>query len=141
MAYDMSMPPYHHSPLFRSEFASHITAEESVNLHLQGGVPANKLVLGMPFYGKSDRKVVGPTDFKDLEIQTTFQVKWDDIAKVPYLINDEGEFICTYENQESIAIKCRFIKEQGLLGGMYWEYSGDNEAGALRQTVFNELNK
>ena len=141
MSYDMSMPPYHHSPLYRSDFASHVTSEESVNLHLLAGVPANKLVMGMPFYGKGDRKVIGPMDFKDLETQTMYRVQWDDIAKVPYLINDEGEFICTYENQESIAIKCRFINDRALLGGMYWEYDGDNEAGTLRQTVFNELNK
>ncbi len=141
MAYDMAMPPNHHSPLYRSELAGHVTTEESVNLHLQAGVPANKLVMGMPFYGKGDRKVIGSMDFKDLENQTTYEVKWDAIAKVPYLINDEGEFVCTFENQESIAIKCHFINERGLLGGMYWEYSGDNEAGTLRQTVYNELNK
>ena len=141
MAYDMAVPPKHHSPLYRSEFAGHITTEESVDYHLEAGVPANKLVLGMPFYGKGDKNVIGPMDFKDLEKQTLYEVKWDETAKVPYLINDVGEFICTFENQESIAIKCQFIKERELLGGMYWEYSGDNEAGALRQTVFNELNK
>ncbi len=139
MAYDMGMPPKHHSALYRSEHAGRTTSEESVNYHLEAGVPVNKLVMGMPFYGKGDRKIIGPMDFKDLEEQTKYATKWDDIAKVPYLINDAGEFICTYENQESIAIKCRFIKERGLLGGMYWEYSGDNEAGTLRKTVYKEL--
>lgn len=141
MAYDMAMPPNHHSPLYRSEFAGHITTEESVNYHLEAGVPANKLVLGMPFYGKGDCEVIGPMDFKNLEMQTIYEAKWDDVAKVPYLVNDDGEFICTFENQNSIAIKSRFIKERGLLGGMYWEYNGDNETGTLRQTVYNELNK
>ena len=139
MAYDMAMPPKHHSPLYRSDLAGHITTEESVDYHLKAGVSANKLVLGMPFYGKGDRKVIGPMDFKDLEKQTKYEVKWDDVAKVPYLVNDNGEFICTYENQESIVIKCRFIKERGLLGGMYWEYSGDNEEGTLSRTVYEEL--
>lgn len=139
MAYDMAMPPKHHSPLYRSELAGNITVEESVNFHLEAGIPANKLVMGMPFYGKGDRNIIGPMDFKDLEKQTKYESKWDDIAQVPYLVNDNGEFICTYENQESIVIKCHFIKERGLLGGMYWEYSGDNEEGTLRKTVFNEL--
>ena len=140
MAYDMAMPPKHHAPLFRSDRAGHITVEEAVNYHLEAGVPATKLVLGMPFYGKGDRGVIGPMDFKDLEMQTTYEVKWDDVAKVPYLINDKGEFICTFENQHSIANKSRFIKKRGLLGGMYWEYRGDNEVGTLRQTVYDELN-
>ena len=139
MAYDMAMPPKHHSPLYRSPLAGRITVEEAVNYHLEAGITKEKLVLGMPFYGKGDRAVVGPMDFKDLENQTTHQVIWDDTAKVPYLVNDDGEFICTFENQKSITIKCHFIKEKGLLGGMYWEYSGDNEEGTLRRTVYNEL--
>lgn len=139
MAYDMAMPPQHHAPLYRSQFAGHITVEEALDYHLEAGVPAQKLVLGMPFYGKGDRAVVGAMNFKDLEKQIKYQEKWDDIAKVPYLINDAGEFICTFENQKSIAIKCGFIKERGLLGGMYWEYSGDNAAGTLRKTVYDEL--
>lgn len=141
MAYDMAMPPNHHAPLYRSDLADHITVEESVNYHLAAGIPAHKLVLGMPFYGKGDRSVIGPMDFKDLENQTTFQAKWDDKAKVPYLVDENGEFVCTFENQKSIAIKCDFIKERELLGGMYWEYSGDNEEGTLRKTVYEGLNK
>lgn len=140
MAYDMAMPPKHHAPLYRSNLAGHITVEESVNHHLDAGIPKEKLVLGMPFYGKGDRKVIGPMDFKDLENQTKYQVKWDDTAKVPYLVNDKDEFICTFENKKSIALKSQFIKEKGLLGGMYWEYNGDNEAGTLRKTVYDELN-
>ena len=141
MAYDMAMPPKHHAPLYRSDLAGHITVEEAVNYHLAAGVSAQKLVLGMPFYGKGDRSVIGPMDFKDLEMQTKYQVKWDETAKVPYLVNDNGEFICTFENEKSIGIKCNFIKERGLLGGMYWEYSGDNEAGALRNAVYDGLNE
>ena len=141
MAYDMAMPPKHHAPLYRSDLAGHITVEEAVNYHLAAGVSAQKLVLGMPFYGKGDRLVIGPMDFKDLEKQTKYQVKWDETAKVPYLVNDDGEFVCTFENEKSIAIKCNFIKERGLLGGMYWEYSGDNEVGTLRKTVYDGLNE
>ena len=140
MAYDMAMPPKHHAPLYRSHLAGHITVEESVNYHLAAGIPVQKLVLGMPFYGKGDRSVVDPMDFKDLEKQTKFHEEWDDIAMVPYLVDNDGVFVCTFENEKSIAIKCQFIKEKGLMGGMYWEYSGDNEVGTLRKTVYNELN-
>ena len=48
--------------------------------------------------------------------------------------------ICTFENQKSIAIKSQFIKEKGLLGEMYCEYNGDDEAGTLLRTVYDELN-
>lgn len=49
MSYDMGRPPFHHSPLYRSSIAGRTTVDEAVEYHLAAGVPASKLVLGMPF--------------------------------------------------------------------------------------------
>ena len=38
-----------------------------------------------------------------------------------------------------MAIKCQYILKQNLLGGMYWDYDGDNEQGDLRRTVYENL--
>jgi GH18 family chitinase len=51
----------------------------------------------------------------------------------------EGEMVCTYEDAESLGWKCRFIKEKGLRGAMYWEYRCDDEAGTLRNAVWNGI--
>lgn len=141
MAYDMAMPPNHHAPLYRSEMAGGITCEESVDAHLKAGVPANKLVMGMPFYGKGDRKAIGAVDYKSLDRQTKFQVKWDEVAQVPYLANAKGEMIYTYENLKSLSIKCQYILDRNLAGGMYWSYDDDDVEEAMLKTVYNILSK
>lgn len=139
MSYDMASAPLHHSPLFRSENAGHITSEEAVIAHLNAGVPKNKLVMGMPFYGRGDSSVSDFMDYKQIEILEGYEKRWDDTAKVPYLVNAEGILICGYDDPQSLAIKCQYILDQGLLGAMYWDYSGDNEAGDLQKTIFREL--
>jgi len=139
MAYDMDIPPHHHNALFRSERAGEITCEESVNAHIKAGIPIYKLVMGMPFYGKGNSKEIGAVDYKSLDRQTKFQVKWDEVAKVPYLVNAKGELIYTYENLKSLTFKCKYILDRNLLGGMYWSYEDDDEEGAMVKTVYNIL--
>ena len=134
MMYDVGNPPYHHAALYRSEMSGRVTAEEAFQLHLNAGIPAHKLVLGVPFYGRSV-KGFGDTAYGALVKRTDVTRMWDDVAKAPYLMKD-GEFVCTYEDPESLAWKCRFIKETGMRGAMYWEYRNDDEAGTLRHAVW-----
>lgn len=139
MAYDMGMPPNHHSALYRSKRTGNITSEEAVDAHLKAGVPLDKLVMGMPLYGKGDRDKVGDVDYKSLLRQTKYEVKWDEDAKVSYLVNSRGQMIYTFETPESIALKCQFILDRGLRGGMYWSYESDDEEGAMIKTIYNIL--
>jgi len=141
MAYDMSTPPTHHSALYRSAHAGKRTSEEAVEAHLSAGVPLHKLVLGMPFYGRGNKSLPGFIDYKKIEQLDGYQEHWDNVAKVPYLTDTAGELVCTYDNPRSLAIKCEYILERGLLGGMYWDYDGDNAAGELRKTVYETLNR
>lgn len=139
MAYDMGMPPFHHSALYRSELAGSISSEEAVDAHLRAGVPLDKLVMGMPLYGKGDRDKVGPVDYKSLLRQTNYALQWDDRAKVPYLADGQGALVYTFETPRSLAIKCRFIVKRGLRGGMYWSYESDDMEGAMIKTIYNIL--
>jgi chitinase len=141
MAYDMASAPKHHSALFRSENAGGITSEEAMKAHLAAGAPANKLVLGMPFYGRGERSLGNFLNYKNIEKMEGYIQKWDEKAQVPYLANAEGVLVCGYDDPKSLAIKCQYILDQGLLGGMYWDYDGDNETGDLRKAVYNSLNK
>ena len=135
MMYDVDNPPYHHAALYRSEMSGRVTAQEALQAHLDAGMPVNKLVLGVPFYGRSV-KGFGDTAYGALVKRTDVTRMWDDVAKVPYLVKD-GEMVCTYEDAESLAWKCRFIHETGMRGAMYWEYRCDDEAGTLRNAVWN----
>ena len=134
MMYDVGNPPYHHAALYRSEMSGRVTAQEALQAHLDAGMPVNKLVLGVPFYGRSV-KGFGDTAYGALVKRTDVTRMWDDVAKVPYLVKD-GEMVCTYEDAESLAWKCWFIHETGMRGTMYWEYRCDDEVGSLRETAW-----
>ena len=133
MTYDMGNPPRHHSALYPSEYTS-LSCEESVDAHIAAGIPPHKLVLGIPFYGKGRGQY---PRFWQVRDQNEYREQWDDVAKVPYLTNAEGEFVFTYENPRSIVLKCEWLKQRGLLGAMYWEYSQDDYLGTMQKTVYN----
>jgi len=142
MAYDMGNPPYHHAPLYQSEHVRGGSIDEGVKAHIAAGMPAAKLVLGIPFYGRSGIKgIPNFIHYRDILALPNLTTQWDGDAMVPYLVNTEGEFVCTYETPESIAIKCDYIHEHGLLGAMYWEYAGDTDEGTLQQAVFNGVKR
>lgn len=140
MAYDMASAPKHHSALYPSGHSGDITSDGVVTAHLKAGVPPSKLVMGMPFYGRGgdgypsfqDYNKVGNTD-------TQYTEKWDEVAQVPYLADKNDTLVFGFENPRSLAIKCQYILDKDLLGGMYWDYSGDNEQGDLRRTVAENL--
>lgn len=140
MMYDVSKPPFHHSALRRSELSGRVTAEEAVEAHLKAGVPLNKLVLGVPFYGRGDKKQTSDyVLFRDIEKFSNFEERWDDVAKVPYLVDSKGELVLTFENVKSIGLKGEYIRKRGLLGGMYWEFFADNDKLELSKALYNGL--
>lgn len=139
MAYDMASPPKHHSPLYSSPTLGQHSAESAVTAHLNGGVPASKLVLGLPFYGRGTGPYSNFTDYRRLKVAEGCTECWDSIACAPYIAASDGKLVLGYDNPRSIALKCDFIKGKGLLGVMYWDYGGDNEAGELRKAVAEEI--
>jgi chitinase len=50
---------------------------------------------------------------------------WDASASVPYLYNAEKQIFVSYEDPESLALKCKYVKQQHLKGVMFWDYAGD----------------
>jgi chitinase len=136
MTYDMGNPPFHHAALHQSPFVKSLSAEEAVEAHIQAGIPAERLTLGIPFYGRGNGDVPDFIDYHEILKLEGYQTQWDDEAMVPYLTNANGTFVCTFENARSIALKCHFLKEKGMLGGMYWDYSGDDAEGTLRKAVY-----
>jgi len=126
-------------------------------------VPASKLAMGMPSYGRSwygTTELFGfgatpgpgtywepPNGGEQLgilrydEITSSrfagFTRSWSDTAKVPYLhgyLNGRPAFI-TYDDPESIAIKARYGQAAGLAGLMFWEASEDSSSGLLLRAI------
>lgn len=133
MAYDMGNAPYHHAALYRSKIVNWNCASEAVEAHRKAGVPDKKIVLGMPFYGRG--KDGQYMKYRDRDKQTLKEV-WSNTSKASFLADENGKLAIGFESPRSVAMKCAYIKEQGLRGAMYWEYADDNELGDLQRAVW-----
>ena len=116
------------------------SVREGVEGWLRAGVPAEKLVLGMPRYGYRYQLAPGQTgpgsrflsarsasyDRIVAEDLSRYPRSFQDTAQVPYLLG-EGWFI-SYDDPSSIAAKARFAREKGLGGIGFWELSQDRGA-------------
>ena len=129
MSYDMGNPPNHHSALYPSEITNWMTTSAAIEAHLKAGVPQEKLVMGMPLYG---RGIQGYSTTAD-SIQGVTEL-WHEQSMVPYLVDAQGKLVMGFENERSIGIKCQYILDHRLCGGMYWEY-GDKHQEKLRNTI------
>ena len=120
MTYDMENPPRHNAPLYQSStHGGWINCDKAVKSHLDKGVPASKLVFGMPFYGHGLDIYDQFTDFKDVKVPAGYTNCWDAEAMVPYVTDKNGRFVLSYDNARSIGLKCDYIIEHGLRGAMF----------------------
>jgi len=159
MAYDYYEPgdegtTGNHAPLYTDPTdPRHISADTSVRHCEQAGVPASKIALGVPFYGhvwghvpnvnhglfqpgSAAPNTYGRYDMIDNMLKQGFTRYWDDASKVPYLYNPDKQMFVSYEDPESLAIKCAYIERMHLAGIMFWEYNSD-PSGALLNAIDN----
>ncbi|WP_109487857.1 glycoside hydrolase family 18 protein [Occallatibacter savannae] len=148
-----------HAPLFPDPAdPKAASSAETVRAFEKAGVPAEKILLGVPFYGHEWGQVkdqnhglfqvgkpVPGADASFNAIESTmfghgFARYWDEAAKVPYLYNPQQKIFVSYEDSESLKLKCQYIRAQKLAGIMFWEYFGDSN-GTLLQTINTELRK
>jgi chitinase len=145
MTYDMGDPPYHNAGLYKSG-KTRRSCDESVTLHYQAGVPYDKIVLGMPFYGRDDEKTkpftAGDDDnfvyYCDIA-KGDYTECWDATAMVPYLTDAAGTMMLSYDNETSIGLKADYVKQKGLKGAMYWAIEGDDSNWTLSKAIAGRL--
>ncbi|RAL27124.1 chitinase [Thermoflavimicrobium daqui] len=130
--------------------------------HIDAGVPAEKIVLGVPFYGRGwtgcgkdnhgeyqacagipkGTWEDGNFDFIDLENnyinKNGYTRYWNDVTKTPFLFNPSNGTFISYDDAESMGHKMQFIKSKGLGGAMFWELSGDRNKTLLNK-LYSEL--
>ncbi|MGY6520912.1 MAG: glycoside hydrolase family 18 protein [Mongoliitalea sp.] len=140
----------HHTNLNapKSEMRS---TQAAVRQHLEAGVPAEKLVVGVAFYGKAWKSVFPENNglyqpatgwknfsFKDIQAfiaNNAYEKLWDEASQAPYLWNPADSIFFTFENEQSIKAKADFVKEMGLGGMMFWEYHEDTEERTLLKAM------
>lgn len=143
MTYDMGDPPYHNAPLF---YSSTITrkrsVDQSISLHKSKGVPLDRQVMGIPFYGHGTDPYKDDVKYNEMaQIFSSSKYdgknirKWDSVARVPYLTDESGTFLLGYDDVESVTEKGRYVVQKKLLGAMFWEYRHDDSQGSLRKAL------
>lgn len=136
MTYDMNRSPYHHSALFRSNLSGSMTVDESVRAHISGGVPPEKIMLGVPFYGHGKKGVYPDfVSYPRISPREGEELKYDEIAEVPYIVDSEGELIMSFDDPRSLKRKAEYVKDNGLGGMMFWDYSQDTKSNELLKTI------
>lgn len=126
-------------------------------------VPPNKLLLGVPYYGynwvveeteKYAERIDGNDTIgysqsqsydaiMDVLINIGPQVMWDDLGQVPYFsyVSEETgqQRQVFYENQKSLAIKYKLVKDNNLMGVGIWALGYDGGYTELWDLLYDEF--
>ena len=139
MTYDMGKPPYHNAGLYKSSMTKR-SCDESVQAHYAAGVPYEKIVLGIPFYGHGNGAefTTDCVDFNEIKYDGFFK-RWDDVAQVPYLVNAFGNMVLSYDDEASVGFKADYVKQKGLRGAMYWNIEADDANWTLSKAIASRL--
>lgn len=140
----------------------HFNTDSAVKAYLKSGVPAEKLVLGVPFNGRGWSGVkkennglyqthapnspqgtweAGVWDYKDLAAKYVGKYKrlWHDEAKVPWLFDEKTGLMISYDDPESIKLKAEYARENKLGGVFFWELSADDAQSSLLKAIHEGL--
>jgi chitinase len=149
------------APLFTHNGDNNVDA--AVKSYLGGGVPADKIALGVRFVGTGWQGVgstnnglyqpdTGPAPgtwdavgsvpsgsfgYQDIEDNylPTYTRSWDQEAQVPWLYDADAGIMISYEDPESLISKVNYAVSNGLGGVMIWELGSDDSAGTLVNAV------
>ncbi|MCF8365075.1 MAG: T9SS type A sorting domain-containing protein [Bacteroidales bacterium] len=108
------------------------------------GVPAEKINMGIGFYGKalanctqlygSHTGYDGATFWEDegqplyyniLKKMDMFTQFWDEQVRCPYLLGNSINTFVTYDNPLSVACKAQYVMDNNAKGIIIWEITGD----------------
>jgi chitinase len=121
--------------------AAKFTVDAAVRAYRAAGVPPEKILLGIPFYGHAwpgvapanhglfqkhaKDKIQDAWPYRDLVNKPAARF-WHDAAKAPWLYDDKAALMIAYDDPRSIAAKAQYILTEHLGGAMIWEITGDD---------------
>jgi chitinase len=127
--------------------------DAAVQAFLDTGVPADKIVVGVPFFGRGFKGVPAtnnglyqphsgvPEGTRGEGIYDwggiadtylgAYNRHWHQEAKAPWLYDAHEQIMITYDDPESLAYKVDYVHQHGLGGVMIWELSADDAQGSL----------
>ncbi|MBC7185394.1 MAG: T9SS type A sorting domain-containing protein [Calditrichaeota bacterium] len=129
----------HNAPLYASGGDRCGSVHEAVTFLLSVGLPKEKLLIGVPFYGRlfNATSLYSPSTGGG-EVWYSGVVAlalggwirhWDEAAQVPYLTNPSGTMLLSFDDTTSVALKCAYIETKGLGGAIVWALGQDVVGG------------
>ena len=139
----------HHSPLYppRKGMNGYDLDSSVRNLIENHYVPPSKINIGLAFFGRSlrtkgeadihtashrsaDEKTFAadngaPAYYNILASQHLFYYHWDDYAETPYLSGKRLNTFVTFDDENSIRKKGKYILDNGLSGAIVWDIMSD----------------
>ena len=108
----------------------------AVQAYKAAGIAPSKIVLGMPLYGRAFMNTHGPGqsfsgvgegsyepgvwDYKVLPKAGAAE-KWDQESNSSYSFDAAQNMMVSYDSPQAAQVKAKYIRDQGLGGGMWWE--------------------
>lgn len=131
------------SPIYTNSSAGATSSLSTTVNYLKNtrGLNPLQIVIGVPFFGWvfNDYTSLGATKSNTNGLDKSYTslykefiknspsngwVKyWDDVCKQPYLVNTGTQQMITYDDEDAILEKCKYVKANGLKGAMIWELS------------------
>jgi chitinase len=134
----------HHSPLFTSskQPGPPRSTELTMKYLLDRGMPANRLAVGLPLYGRgfavaepyaptknaTKGKVPRGGNYSDIDKllrEKGWTRHWDDETKNPWAIAPDRTAVIGYDDAESLALRTAWAMKQGFRGVFFWQIGGD----------------
>lgn len=143
-------PTAAHSPLttWEGETGEGFNAEATLEHMLELGIPADKTLLGVPFFGHGWMGVTDPEPGGDAiaPARGKYEMGTDDYKELIVDCPPTGKVAGTaygfcdgewwgYDTPETMRDKMQFVKDRGLAGTFFWELSGDTPEGDLIRAI------
>jgi chitinase len=127
------------------------SVDSAVQRWQRAGAPADKLNVGLAFYGRGYGGVTAATpgsgfssvptgttqpgqfDYRHLvsDVLPDMRLSFDEAAMVPFAYDPSTDVWISYDNERSIEAKGRYAQERDLGGVMIWELSNDADGRLL----------
>lgn len=141
----------HLAPLYSGHPDFSNSADTALRAFVRAGIPKEKVMLGsaiyarlftaadplknLPFAEATDRGADAER-YRDFILQQGWQHHFDETACAAYATR--GAQFATYDSPRSIAAKGTYIRDNGLMGLMCWEY-GSDFSGELTRAMHESL--
>ncbi len=124
-----------HDAALYSSSKQYSSIDNSVKYYTGKGMPKDKMCIGIPFGGYTlNTKALftscsGGTTISYVDANTKknqgWTYHWDEICKQPYLQNQANTQLITYDDTNSVKLKCEYIHKNNLMGTIVWKIGRD----------------